>query len=249
MATAASRTEFKNYCLRKLGSPVIQINVADEQIDDRIDDALEYYRDYHYDAVEKVFLKHQITSTDITNGWIPINDAIIGIKRVLPLYLGDQTNNINMFDIRYQMFLNDVYNLTSTEMLTYELTQSHIQLINDMLQGQVPIRYNRHQNQLHLDIDWNDGIAEGEYIIVEVMRILDPDTYTDVWNDRWLKRYATALIKKQWGENVSKYDGITMPGGVTFNGQRLIDEANEEIQRLEEEMSLSYELPVDFMIG
>lgn len=249
MATVSSRTQFKDYCLRRLGSPVIQVNVADEQVDDRIDDALEYYRDYHYDAVEDIYLKHQITSTDITNGWIPITDSIIGVKRVLPLYLGDDANSINMFDIRYQMFLNDVYNLSSTEMLTYELTQSHIQLINEMLEGHVPIRYNRHQDKLHLDIDWTNGVKEGEYIIVEVKRILDPDVYTDVWNDRWLKRYATALIKKQWGENVSKYEGITMPGGVSFNGQRLIDEANEEIRQLEEEMSLSYELPVDIMIG
>ena len=249
MAIASSRTSFKDYCLRRLGSPVIQVNVADEQVDDRIDDALEYYRDYHYDAVEKVFLKHQITQQDINNGYIPINDSIIGIKRVLPLYLGDQANSINMFDIRYQMFLNDVYNLSSTEMLTYELTQSHIQMINDMLQGQVPMRFSRHQDRLYLDIDWTTGIKVDEYIIVEVLKVLDPNVYTQVWNDRWLKRYATALIKKQWGENVSKYDGITMPGGVTFNGQRIIDEASEEIQRLEEEMSLSYELPVDIMIG
>lgn len=248
MATITNRTEFKDYCLRKLGAPVIQINVADEQIEDRIDDAFEYYRDYHYDAVESVYLKHEITADDITNRWIPLNDAIIGVKRVLPLY-NSSNASMNMFDVRYQMFLNDIYNLSSTEMLTYELTQSHIQLVNDMLQGQVQIRFNRHQNRLHLDIDWADALSEGEYIIVEAMRVLDPDVYTDVWNDRWLKRYATALIKRQWGENLSKYEGIAMPGGVTFNGQRIIDEASEEIRQLEEEMSLNYELPVDFMIG
>lgn len=248
MATVTNRTEFKEYCLRKLGAPVIQINVADEQIEDRIDDAFEYYRDYHYDAVENVYLKHEITADDITNRWIPLNDAIIGVKRVLPLY-NSSNASMNMFDVRYQMFLNDIYNLSSTEMLTYELTQSHIQLVNDMLQGQVQIRFNRHQNRLHLDIDWADALSEGEYIIVEALRVLDPDVYTDVWNDRWLKRYATALIKKQWGENLSKYEGISMPGGVTFNAQRIIDESTEEIRQLEEEMSLSYELPVDIMIG
>jgi hypothetical protein len=248
MATVSNRTEFKEYCLRKLGAPVIQINVADEQVEDRIDDAFEYYRDYHYDAVENVYLKHEITATDITNRWIPLNDAIIGVKRVLPLY-NSSNASMNMFDVRYQMFLNDIYNLSSTEMLTYELTQSHIQLVNDMLQGNVQIRFNRHQNRLHLDIDWADALSEGEFIIVEAMRVLDPDVYTDVWNDRWLKRYATALIKKQWGENLSKYEGIAMPGGVTFNAQRIIDESTEEIRQLEEEMSLSYELPVDIMIG
>lgn len=248
MATVTNRTEFKEYCLRKLGAPVIQINVADEQIEDRIDDAFEYYRDYHYDAVENVYLKHEITADDINNKWIPLNDAIIGVKRVLPLY-NSSNASMNMFDVRYQMFLNDIYNLSSTEMLTYELTQSHIQLVNDMLQGQVQIRFNRHQNRLHLDIDWADALSEGEYIIVEALRVLDPDVYTDVWNDRWLKRYATALIKKQWGENLSKYEGISMPGGVTFNAQRIIDESTEEIRQLEEEMSLSYELPVDIMIG
>lgn len=249
MAAVTSRTEFKNYCLRKLGSPVIQINIADEQVDDRIDDALEFYQDYHFDATESTYVKHQITSTDITNGYIPIPAANIGVKRVIPFYLGDNQSSTNMFDVRYQMFLNDVYSLTSTEMLTYELTQSHIQLINNMMQGQIPIRFNRHMNRLHLDINWSQDLKVDQYIIVEVMKILDPDAFTDVWNDRWLKRYGTALIKKQWGENVSKYDGITMPGGVTFNGQRLIDEASEEIQRLEEEMSLAYELPVDFAIG
>jgi len=248
MAIVTTRTEFKNYCLRKLGSPVIQVNVADEQVEDRIDDAFEYYRDYHYDAVEDVFLKHQITADDITNKWIPIPNTIIGVKQVLPLYESGKTA-MNMFDVRYQMFLNDIYNLSSTEMLTYELTQSHIQMVNDMLDGRPQIRYNRHLNKLNIDIDWSDAITEGEYIIVEATKVIDPDTYPDVWNDRWLKRYATALIKKQWGENLSKYEGVTMPGGVTFNGQRIIDEASEEITKLEEEMSLSYELPVDIMIG
>ena len=184
MAIVTTRTEFKNYCLRKLGSPVIQVNVADEQVEDRIDDAFEYYRDYHYDAVEDVFLKHQITADDITNKWIPIPNTIIGVKQVLPLYESGKTA-MNMFDVRYQMFLNDIYNLSSTEMLTYELTQSHIQMVNDMLDGRPQIRYNRHLNKLNIDIDWSDAITEGEYIIVEATKVIDPDTYPDVWNDRW----------------------------------------------------------------
>ena len=135
------------------------------------------------------------------------------------------------------------------ELLTYELTQSHLQLVNDMITGRVPIRFNRHQNRLFLDIDWEESLEVDEYLIVEVYRVLDPDTYTDVWNDRWLKRYATALIKKQWGENLSKYEGIQMPGGMTFSGTRILDEANQEITQLEEEMSTNYELPVDFLVG
>ena len=248
MATVTSRTDFKAYCLRKLGSPVIQINVADEQVEDRIDDALEYYQDYHYDAVEDTYLAHEITQTDMDNKYITISNNIIGIKQVIPLFHADNTSG-NMFDIRYQLFLNDVYDLQSAEMLTYQLTQDHLQMVNEIITGRVPIRYNRHVNKLHLDIDWAEALTVGENIIIEVTRVIDPDTYTDVWNDRWLKRYATALVKKQWGENLTKYEGVELPGGITFNGGRILDEANAEIEKLEEEMSLSYELPVDIMIG
>lgn len=249
MSAITSREEFKEYCLRKLGKPVIQINIADEQIEDRVDDAFEYYRDYHYDAVEKVYLKHKVTQEDIDNGYIPISHLVTGVKRVLPLFDKTDGYSKSFFDVRYQMHLNEIYDLKNIELLTYELTQSHLQLVNDMITGRVPIRFNRHQNKLFLDIDWEESLNVDEYLIVEVYRILDPDTYTDVWNDRWLKRYATALIKKQWGENLSKYEGIQMPGGVTFNGTRIMDEATQEIEKLEEEMSLNYELPVDFMVG
>jgi|TARA_Y100000389_G_C17465356_1_gene524998 hypothetical protein len=248
MATATTRTEFKNYCLRKLGSPVIQINVADEQLEDRIDDALEYYQDYHFDAVEDTYLAHEITQTDIDNKYITINNNIIGIKQVIPLFQASNSST-NMFDIRYQLFLNDVYDLQSQEMLTYQLTQDHLQMVNEMISGRVPIRFNRHMNKLHLDINWGTALTVGENIIIEGVRVIDPDTYTDVWNDRWLKRYATALIKRQWGENITKYEGMTLPGGVTFNGSAILDQAIQEITALEEEMSLNYELPVDIMVG
>ena len=248
MATATTRTEFKNYCLRKLGSPVIQINVADEQLEDRIDDALEYYQDYHFDAVEDTYLAHEITQTDIDNKYITLNNNIIGIKQVIPLFQASNSST-NMFDIRYQLFLNDVYDLQSQEMLTYQLTQDHLQMVNEMISGRVPIRFNRHMNKLHLDINWGTALTVGENIIIEGVRVIDPDTYTDVWNDRWLKRYATALIKRQWGENITKYEGMTLPGGVTFNGSAILDQAIQEITALEEEMSLNYELPVDIMVG
>tara|TARA_B100001093_G_scaffold422338_2_gene414875 strand:- start:2824 stop:3570 length:747 start_codon:yes stop_codon:yes gene_type:complete len=248
MATATTRTEFKNYCLRKLGSPVIQINVADEQLEDRIDDALEYYQDYHFDAVEDTYLAHEITQSDMDNKYITINNNIIGIKQVIPLFQASNSST-NMFDIRYQLFLNDVYDLQSQEMLTYQLTQDHLQMVNEMISGRVPIRFNRHMNKLHLDINWGTALTVGENIIIEGVRVIDPDTYTDVWNDRWLKRYATALIKRQWGENITKYEGMTLPGGVTFNGSAILDQAIQEITALEEEMSLNYELPVDIMVG
>ena len=248
MAIITTRTEFKNYCLRKLGSPVIQINVADEQLEDRIDDALEYYQDYHFDAVEDTYLAHEITQTDIDNKYITINNNIIGIKQVIPLFQASNSST-NMFDIRYQLFLNDVYDLQSQEMLTYQLTQDHLQMVNEMISGRVPIRFNRHMNKLHLDINWGTALTVGENIIIEGVRVIDPDTYTDVWNDRWLKRYATALIKRQWGENITKYEGMTLPGGVTFNGSAILDQAIQEITALEEEMSLNYELPVDIMVG
>ncbi len=248
MAIITTRTEFKNYCLRKLGSPVIQINIADEQLEDRIDDAIEYYQDYHFDAVEDTFFPYKILAADITNKYITVDQSIIGIKRVLPFYQKNSFST-NMFDVKYQLFLNDVYDLSSAEMLTYEITQSHLQMVNNIIHGNVPIRYQRHMNRLFVDTDWGFDLLENEYIIIECSKIIDPDVYTDVWNDRWLKRYATALMKRQWGENLTKYEGVTLPGGVTFNGSAILDQAIQEITTLEEEMSLNYELPVDIMVG
>ena len=248
MPAITSRALFKSYCERKLGSPVIQINVSADQIEDRIDDALEYYQDYHFDAVEDTYVPYKLLATDITNKYITTDQSIVGIKQVIPLYQKNSFST-NMFDVKYQMFLNDVYNLSSAEMLTYEITQSHLQMVNTLIHGTVPIRYQRHMNRLFVDADWSFDLLENEYIIIECTKIIDPDVYTDVWNDRWLKKYATALIKKQWGENLSKFEGVSLPGGVTFNGANILQEAKEEIQLLEEQMSLSYELPVDMMIG
>jgi hypothetical protein len=248
MPAITSRTAFKSYCQRKLGSPVIQINVSDDQIEDRIDDALEYYQDYHFDAVEDTYVPYKLTVDDITNNYITTDQSIIGIKQVIPLYQKNSFST-NMFDVKYQLFLNDVYNLSSAEMLTYQVTQDHLQMVNTIIHGTVPIRYQRHMNKLFMDVDWGFDIKVDEYVIMEVTKIIDPNIYTDVWNDRWLKRYATALIKKQWGENLGKFDGVQLPGGITFNGANILQEAKEEIQVLEEQMSLNYELPVDIMIG
>ena len=248
MSAITSRTAFKSYCQRKLGSPVIQINVSDDQIEDRIDDALEYYQDYHFDAVEDTYVPYQITTDDVSNKYITTDQSIIGVKQIIPLYQKNSFST-NMFDVKYQLFLNDVYNLSSAEMLTYQVTQDHLQMVNNIIHGTVPIRYQRHMNRLYADVDWGHDIIKDEYIIMEATRIIDPNVYTDVWNDRWLKRYATALIKKQWGENLSKFEGVQLPGGITFSGSQILQEAKEEIQTLEEQMSLSYELPVDIMIG
>jgi hypothetical protein len=247
MPTLLNREDFKEYCLRKLGKGVITINVSTDQIEDRVDDAFEYYRDYHYDAVEKVFMKHILVEDDFTNRYIPINDTIIGVKRVIPL---TQLHSNNMFSIEYQMRLNDVYHLNQLDLISYKMAHSYMSLINDLLHttNNIAIRYNRHLNKLSLDMDWNK-LSVGDIIIIEVMKILDPDTYTDVWNDRWLKEYATALIKHQWGENISKYEGVEMVGGVMLSGARLIAESTEMINKLQEEMSLKYELPCDFMVG
>jgi hypothetical protein len=222
--------------------------VSDDQIEDRIDDALEYYQDYHFDAVEDTYVPYKLTAADITNNYITTDQSIIGIKQVIPLYQKNSFST-NMFDVKYQLFLNDVYNLTSAEMLTYQVTQDHLQMVNTIIHGTVPIRYQRHMNKLFMDVDWGFDIKVDEYVIMEVTKIIDPNIYTDVWNDRWLKRYATALIKKQWGENLAKFEGVALPGGVTFNGANILQEAKEEIQILEEQMSLNYELPVDIMIG
>jgi len=222
--------------------------VSDDQIEDRIDDALEYYQDYHFDAVEDTYVPYKLTVDDITNNYITTDQSIIGIKQVIPLYQKNSFST-NMFDVKYQLFLNDVYNLSSAEMLTYQVTQDHLQMVNTIIHGTVPIRYQRHMNKLFMDVDWGFDIKVDEYVIMEVTKIIDPNIYTDVWNDRWLKRYATALIKKQWGENLGKFDGVQLPGGITFNGANILQEAKEEIQVLEEQMSLNYELPVDIMIG
>jgi hypothetical protein len=246
MAIANSRATFKESCLRRLGKPVIEINVDDDQVDDRIDEALKYYWDYHFDGTEKIYYKHQVTSTDITNKYITLPENIIGAVNIFSP--GDALNTNNLFNIRYQIALNDLYTLTSVSMVPYYMAMQHIQVIEEILVGKKPLRYNRNRNILYVDMDWNT-FAEGQYLIVEAYEIVNPDTYTDTWGDRWLSQYATALIKRQWGNNLKKFEGMQMPGGLTFNGQKIYDEAIEEINNLEKEMITSYSLPVSDMIG
>lgn len=245
MAVPATRADFKEYCLRKLGKPVIEINVDDDQVEDRIDEALKYYYDYHFDGTEKTYYKHQFTQQDIDNGYITIPENIIGVVNIFDI--GQALNTANLFNIRYQIALNDLYTLTSVSMVPYVMALTHVQFLEQILVGKKPIRYNRHINKLFIDMDKN-ALEVNSYVIVEAYMIVDPNTYTDAWGDRWLAKYATALIKQQWGNNLKKYDGMKLPGGLSFNGQKIYDEATQEREELEKEMISSYSLPVTDMI-
>ena len=246
MAVPNSRASFKEYCLRRLGKPVIEINVDDDQVDDRIDDALKYYWDYHFDGTDKTYYKKQVTQEDITNKYITIPDNIIGVVNMFPI--GQNLSTNNLFNIRYQIALNDLYDLTATTLVPYYLAMQHIQFLEQMLVGQQPIRYNRHMNRLYADMDWTK-VNVGEYIVLEAYQIVDPDVYTDAWGDRWLQRYATALIKRQWGSNLTKYIGVQMAGGMKFNAEKIYNDAEAEILKLETDMITGYSLPISDMIG
>jgi len=247
MARPASREQYKQYCLRNLGSPVNDINVDDEQLEDRIDEALQFYRDYHFDGTQHTYLKHQVTADDITNQYIPITENIQGIVKIFPIDDSSSTNNI--FNLRYQIHLNDLYNFTSATYAPYVDAMRNIELMQELFVGQKPIDFNRHTDRLYIRMDWEADVKAGDYLIIECYQVLDPDTYSDVWNDRWLLRYGTALFKRQWGDNLSKFAGIQLPGGITLDGPRIRQEAMDEINKLEDEMIVSYSLPVHDMIG
>lgn len=247
MAVPASRSEFREYCLRSLGKPVIEINVDDDQVEDRIDQALKYYWDYHFDGTERIYYKHAITDSDKANQYITLPDNIIGAVRIFAI--GDPAvSGGDLFNIRYQIALNDLYTLTSVSMVPYFMVMEHLALITELLVGQQPIRYNRHRNRLHVDMDWNK-METGSFLLVEAYQIVDPDTFTDVWGDRWLYMYATALIKKQWGNNLKKFGNMQLPGGIVFNGQQVYEEADAEIKELERDMVTNLSLPAMDMIG
>lgn len=243
-----SRETLIKYALRNLGAPVIEINVDEDQIEDRVDEALQFYAEYHSDAVAHEFFKHEVTEQDIENRFIEIPNALLNAVRVLPFTF--ENSSINMFDARYQMALNDMYNLGFAGTLSnFVHTQQYIQTLNMMINGTPQVEFNRHQNRIYLNIDWERYLAPGNFIIVEGYRVVDPDTFTDVYNDMFLKRYLTALIKRNWGINLKKFEGMELPGGVTLNGQQMYDEATEEIRDIEEEMQLKYEMPIDFYTG
>jgi hypothetical protein len=317
MAAPSTRTEFKDYCLRRLGFPVIQINVDDDQVDDRIDDALQFFHDYHFDGVEKIYMKHRITQDDIDRKFIYCPDPVIFVTKIFPF--DDSNSSINMFDLRYQLRLHDLYDFTSVSYVSYEITMQHITTLNMLFSGYPQHRFNRHQNKIFLDIDWSRDATLGEYVVIECYRKLAPDTViltgtvtatntsnvmtgtgttfdqqilegdiitvggqdvqvnriisptqaylttnlttsvtaatatktgvSDVWDDRFLKQYATALIKYQWGTNLSKFAGVQMPGGVTLDGPRIMQEAQVEIDKIETEMQAYNVLPPEILTG
>ena len=271
MATPTTKATLKSYCKRALGFGVIDINVSEDQVDDRVDEALQYFSQYHYDGVEKMYLKYKITEADITrargnttttstdtvdtsitasfeegNNFIPMPSSVISVIQIF-----DFTNAVqqNMFDIRYQLRLNDLYDFSSTYIIHYQMTMQQLDLLSHVLVGEVPIRFNQHQNRLYLDMDWEQMTAD-EYLIIECYRKIDPTTYTDIYDDMYLKRYATALIKRQWGANLSKFNGVATLGGVTMNGEQIYSQAIEDIDKLETAIREgAFETPIWGMIG
>jgi len=268
MAVPSTKATLKEYCLRALGKPVIDINVDDDQVDDRIDEAVQYFAQYHVDGVERMYLKYLVTADDITrmttdtsesvtdnsvtttykraDNFLVVPSSVISVVNVFPL---SDRANLNMFDVRYQLRLNDLYDFSSTSIVHYEMTMRHLDFLDHILVGEKPMRFNHLSNRLFIDMDWGTDITAGEYLIIEVFRKLDPDTYTDIYDDIYLKRYTTALIKKQWGQNLSKFSGTAMLGGVTLNGPELFSTAIQEQRQLEDEIRLNYEEPPHMQQG
>jgi hypothetical protein len=246
-----SRSDLIDYSLRRLGAPVLEINVELEQLEDRVDEAIQYYQEYHSDATVPVFANHELTQLDIDNKFITIPEDIIYIHRVLPLSSSNGSSSESLFNAQYQMNANDEYLLrgrVTGNTAYYYQTQQHISLVNGIYNNGQPIRFNRHTNRLYVDVDWN-ALAIGEFIVMEGDSLVDPETYTDIYNDHYLKMYVTALIKHQWGQNMVKFDGMILPGGVTVNSRQMIEDANLEIEKLKEEMRLVWEEPVNFYAG
>ena len=246
MALPVSRHEAKEYCLRQLGKPVIQINVDDTQVEDRIDEALNVYWNYHFDGVEKTYYKYELTQTDIDNKYIVMPDNIIGVVHLFPI--GQSLTSSKLFDIRYQIALNELYSIANVSMVPYYQTMMHIQLIEQLIVGLQPIRYNKHSNRLFLDMNW-DLVESGDKIVVEAYQVVNPNVYPDVWKDVWFLRYLTCLIKLQWGSNLKKYQNLEMPGGIVFNGQQIYNEAMAEKKELEQELIDTWSMPAMLMIG
>ena len=281
MAQPASRSDFKNYCLRQLGAPVLEINVADEQIDDIIDDALQYFHERHFDGVLRTYLKYQVTQDDIDRGkgpgqsgvtgittttatstidgasmqfdweensnYLQVPPAVIGVEKVFH-FDGSQSMSSGMFSIKYQLFLNDIYFWGAMEMLTYNMTRTYLADLEFALTTQKQFRFNQRMDRLYLDISWGE-LTAGDYLVIDCFRTLDPNDYTRVWNDSFLKKYTTALLKKQWGQNLIKFQGVKLPGGVELNGREIYEDGVKELETIREMMSNTYELPPLDMIG
>jgi hypothetical protein len=246
MAKPNSRQTLIDYALRALGAPVIEINVDEDQLEDRVDEAMQFYQEYHSDSIVRNYRKHLVTAEDVTNGYVTLPDSMIFVNSVWPIMASSSQSG--MFSVEYQMHLNDLYNLRHPGVLIdYEMTKQYMSLIDLKINGMSQkSTFSRHQNRVY--IEGND-LEEGIYIIVEGHEILDPDTYTDIYNDMLLKKYLVALIKRQWGSNLIKFEGMQLPGGVTFNGRQIYDDATQDIEKIEETMQLTYEKPTDFFVG
>jgi len=250
MAQPTTRALFIEYIKRRLGHPVVEVNVDDLQMEDRIDDALRFWQEYHFDGTEKILESHKVTSGDITNKYLSLtsaqNDSIIGISRML----GTTGQTTNMFSVRYQMAFNDIATYSTRgvrEMQNYWMRLSHLNMVQDLISGMSAIRFNRVTNKIYIDWDWGVDIKEDDYIVLETYQKVG-DT-AELWANAFLKNYATALVKEQWGMNLSKFEGVQLPGGVTLNGRAILEDAKAEIAQLKEQMSTSFELPVDFLVG
>ena len=280
MAKPSTRQELIDYCKRKLGAPVLEINVDDDQIDDLVDDAFQYFNERHMDGVEKMYLKYKISQNDIDRGkasgttqgtstsltrtskadsttgethyfyenknFIPVPDSVIGINGVFKF----DTSSISggMFSIKYQLFLNDLYYFNSVELLQYAMTKTYLEDIDFLLTTDKKIRFNQRQDRLYLDIDWGAQQVE-DFLVIDCYRALDPNDFSGVYNDTFVKRYLTSLIKRQWGQNLIKFKGTKLPGGIELNGREIYDDAVQELAQIKESMSTEYELPPLDMIG
>ena len=247
MAKPTTRATLQDYCLRNLGAPVIEINVDEDQLEDRTDEALQFYQEYHSDGVIREYLKHELTASDITNNYITVADSVTNVVRMLKI---TGTTGSSLFDMGYHMRLNDIFMLQGLGTQTQEYIQSQqkLSLIDHRLNSEEHIRFSRHMNRVHMDEGYGD-LEAGDYIVLEVMSIIDPGTYADVFNDLYLKKYLTALIKRQWGANLMKFQDFQLPGGITLNGRQIYEDAIEEIQGLEEECRLIWAMPDNFLMG
>jgi len=253
MAKPTNKTTLKDYCLRNLGFPVIDINIDDDQLDDRIDDALQMFQNFHYDGVEQMYLAHKVSNADILNKYITLCDNIIGVSEVFPLSGSSVSSNgatdFNIFDINYQIRLNDFYNLTASSYTYYVIAREHLRMLDMIISGEIPYSYNKKTNRLYLWQDWDGKLDVGNYIAFKAQRVVDQDTYEKVFNDSWIKEYTTQLFKRQWGTNLKKYGNYALPGGLVVNGQTIYDEAAAEIEKLEVKLRDVYEEPPMMIVG
>jgi hypothetical protein len=251
MANPNSRATLIDYCKRRLGDPVVEINVDEDQLEDRVDEALQYYQEYHSDATLRTYLKHLVTADDVSNEYISLNSNITYVGKLFPL-ASNFNQGRNFFDIKYQMMLNDMASLIhfAGDLAYYEQMQQYLSLLDMKLNGHPQVQFSRRENRLYIFGDWADGdIKAGDYLVAEVYQILDPNSTTSIYNDMWLKEYTTALIKQQWGQNLIKFEGMQLPGGVIINGRQLYDDATSELERLRESIRLEHEMPADFFVG